>query len=139
MEFSGVFNSLVLPICEELGGNLKLFDKRSRRESKNLDVRPLVLEFDSERFTSVEENLKFIEALSLLEKASTSVLHNNPYVQLSIIDYIDGSTFDVWIMHSKEVVIVPQLKSTPPAINRLVSHIFDNYAECNITEFKGIN
>jgi len=139
VEFSNVFESLVLPVCKELWGNLKLFEGRSRRETESLQVRPLTVNFGTDLFVNAEENAKFIEAIRLLDKASASVLHSNPYVHLSLIDYIDGSTFDLWVLNPRELVIVPQLKGTVQAIRRLVSHIFDNYAEGNVVDFQGIS
>jgi hypothetical protein len=138
-DFANVVESLVLPVCEELGENFKLFGRRSRRESKSLQVRPLSINFGMDRFINVGENSKFIEVLRLLENSSASVLHSNPYVHLSLVDYVDGSTFDLWILNTKELVIVPQLKGTVQSIKRLVSHIFDNYAEGNVADFKGIS
>jgi hypothetical protein len=36
----------------------------------------------------------------------------------------------------RELIIVPQLKGTVAAIRRLVSHVFDNYAEGSIEDFR---
>jgi hypothetical protein len=74
--------------------------------------------------------------MRLLDKTSLSVVHSNPYLQLSVIDYIDGSTFELWVLSPRELIIVPQLKGTVAAIRRLVSHVFDNYAEGSIEDFR---
>lgn len=134
-EFDSVYKSLVLPICQVVHDNLELFSRRSRRENPGLNVRPLAIEFDGDQFENTEENVKFIEAMRKLDNASVSVMHGNPYISLSVVDYVDGSTFDVWVLNPREVVIVPQLKSTIAGIKRLVTCVFDNYSEGIIRDF----
>lgn len=135
-EFDSVYSSLVLPICQVIQENLELFSKRSRRENPDLNVRPLAIEFEGDQFENTEENVKFIEAIRKLDNASVSVIHGNPYISLSVVDYADGSIFDVWVLNPREVVIVPQLKSTIAGIKRLVSCVFDNYGEGIIRDFQ---
>jgi hypothetical protein len=135
-EFDSVYRSLVLPICQVIEDNLELFSRRSRRENPDLNVRPLAVEFERDQFEDTEENAKFIEAIQKLDNASVSVMHSNPYISLSVVDYTDGSTFDVWVLNPREVVIVPQLKSTIAGIKRLVSCVFDNYGEGIVQDFR---
>ena len=126
---------MVLPICETISENIRLFSKRGRREDPQLNVKPLAIEFDKDQFESVNENANFIEAMRKLDNASVSVIHGNPYVSLSIVDYYDGSTFDLWVLNPRELVIVPQMKSTILSIKRLINSVFDNYAEGTIRDF----
>jgi hypothetical protein len=133
--FSSIFDGFVLPICNCFYNNNKIFAHRGRKENINLLSKPLVIEFGDEQFRDTSENIKFIESLKLIKNSSISVLHGNPYVNMSIIDYYDGSTIDVWILNQYQIVLVPQMKATPPAINRLISHIFDTYAEGEVKEF----
>jgi len=135
-EFLKVFDGLISPICEIVHDNHKLFRKRSRRDSVSLEVRPLTINFGRDQLADEEERAKLVEAMRLLDKASMSVVHSNPYLQLSVIDYFDGSTFDLWVLNPRELIIVPQLKGTVSAIRRLVSHVFDNYAEGHIEDFR---
>jgi hypothetical protein len=131
-----VFDNLASAICKTAHENHKLFRMRSRRDSPSLDVKPLTVNFGREQLADEEERIKLIEVMRLLDKASLSVVHSNPYLQLSVIDYLDGSTFELWVLNPRELIIVPQLKGTVAAIRRLVSHVFDNYAEGNIEDFQ---
>jgi hypothetical protein len=134
-DFFGVYNNLVLPICDLVNNNIQQFDKRSRRDNPELAVRPLSIDFGKEQFDLVEENARFIGAMRNLKNASVSVIHGNPYISLSIVDYADGSTFDLWVLNTRELVIVPQLKSSISSIKRIISCVFDNYAEGVIKDF----
>ena len=137
-EFLRVFNNLVSPICEVVHDNHELFRNRSRRDSVSLEVRPLTINFRRDQLADEEERAKLVEAMRLLDNASMSVVHSNPYLQLSVIDYFDGSTFDLWVLNPRELIIVPQLKGTVSSIRRLVSHVFDNYAEGYIEDFQAV-
>jgi len=134
-EFDAVYGSLVLPMCQAINENVALFAGRGRRENPHLAVRPLAIDFGRDQFEDTEENVKLISAMRELENASVSVMHGNPYVSLSVVDYFDGSTFDLWVLNPREVIIVPQLKSSIAGIRRLISCIFDNYAEGAIRDF----
>lgn len=50
------------------------------------------------------------------------------YTHLSILDYYDGSSFDIWIFDAKKITIVPQSKATPASILRLIDHIYQSFA-----------
>jgi hypothetical protein len=135
-ETLAVFENLVSPICKIAHEDYELFKRRSRKDSPSLDVRPITINFGGDQLADKDERLKLIEAMRLLNRASLSVVHNNPYLQMSLVDYVDGSTFDLWVINSNELTIIPQMKGTVSAIRRLVSHIFDSFAEGQIEDFQ---
>lgn len=135
-QFRLVYESFVRPLAVMLNDNLTLFSKRSRREVENLAPRPLAVNYVDEIFKDVSVNKTFINTMSRMEKASVSVLHGNPYIQMSVTDYCDGSSFDIWVLKNNQIIIVPQLKGTVAGIKRLVNHIFDSFAEGEISNYE---
>lgn len=138
-ELLHVFNTLIEQICEIVHYHFELFRRRGRRENELLEVRPLTIKFIKDQLRETEERNRLIETMRLYNKASVSVEHSNPYLQLSIIDYVDGSTFEMWVLNPTELIVVPQLKGTVPAIRRLIGHVFDNYAEGQIEEYSVVS
>jgi hypothetical protein len=136
--FVRVFEQLIDPVCKTIHENFLLFAHRSRLDSLDFGTKPLAIDFAGDQFAAISENKKFIEAMRRLNTASVSVLHGNPYIHLSVIDYYDGSTFDLWVLSANRLVLVPQMKASIGAIKRIVSHIFDNYAEGHIGNFEGM-
>jgi len=134
--FSKVFESFVLPICKTIHENNIFFGNRSRRDNRNLAAKPLTIDFGIDQFAESSENIKFIQSLRRLNKASISVLHGNPYIHLSVIDYFDGSTFDLWVLNSSQLFIVPQMRGSVFSIKRLINHIFDTYGEGDIKDYR---
>jgi hypothetical protein len=135
--FGHVYKSFLKPVSKTIHDNLELFSHRARLEREDRSPRPLTIEFDADQFRDVEENRRFIQAMRRLKSASISVLHGNPYVHLSVIDYYDGSVFDLWVLDERQIIIVPQLKGSVSAIKRLINHVFDDYAEGDLSNFSG--
>jgi hypothetical protein len=135
-QFNMVYESFIKPLAKMLRDNYKLFSKRSRREVENLAPRPLSIDYLTDIFEDIAINKSFITAISRMGKASVSVIHGNPYVQMSVTDYIDGSSFDIWVLKNNQIIVVPQLKGTVAGIKRLVSHIFDSFAEGEINNYE---
>lgn len=135
-DFQKVFDSLVVPTISTLEQYVRLFNKRGRRDSQTLAVKPLSIRFPDAIFSELENNKKFIYVVSKLEDTSVSVLHGNPYIHLSIVDYLDGSSYDLWVLNPTQIVLVPQLRSSIISLKRIVNHIFDTYAEGEITNYE---
>jgi hypothetical protein len=131
-----IYNSFMAPISKTVFENVTFFSKRSRRDNPNRDIRPLCINFGYDKFTDVEENQRFISSMRPMKASSLSVIHGNPYVHLSLFDYFDGSSFDIWVLSSDKIIIVPQLKASFHAVKRLLNHVFDNYAEGEIEDYE---
>ncbi|MBI4845045.1 MAG: hypothetical protein HY810_00985 [Candidatus Omnitrophica bacterium] len=131
-----IYDYFMEPISKTVFENVTFFSKRSRRDNPNRDIRPLCINFGYDKFNDVEENQRFIASMRPMKASSLSVVHGNPYVHLSLFDYFDGSSFDIWVLSSDKIIIVPQLKASFQAIKRLLNHVFDNYAEGEIQDYK---
>lgn len=131
------YEMFTLPVCKTIHENITLFSRRARLARPDLSTSPLSIEFESDVFSEVEENHRLIQAMRNMKTASVSVLHGNPYVHLSVLDYFDGSAFDLWVLDYRRIIIVPQLKATVSAIKRLINHIFDDYAEGRLSSYEG--
>jgi hypothetical protein len=134
-----VFSSFIMPVCKILDENVRFFGQRSRRDRKDLSVRPLIIDFESDQVAELEEKRRFIIAMQQMHSASVSVLHGNPYVHLSVLDYYDGSVFDVWVLSPSAITIVPQMKGSIAAIKRIINHVFDSFAEGRIREYEKVH
>ena len=134
-----VFSGFIMPVCKILDENVRFFGQRSRRDRKDLSVRPLIIDFESDQVAQLDEISRFINAMQQMHSASVSVLHGNPYVHLSVLDYYDGSVFDVWVLSPSAITIVPQMKGSVAAIKRIINHVFDSFAEGRIRECEKVH
>ncbi len=131
------YSVFTLSVCKTIHENITLFSRRARLSRTDLSTSPLIIEFDADQFAEVEENKRLVQAMRKMRTASVSVLHGNPYLHLSLLDYFDGSAFDLWVLDDRRIIIVPQLKGSVAAIKRLVNHIFDDYAEGHLSSYQG--
>jgi hypothetical protein len=106
---------------------------RSRGEGGQ-PARPILAELSDDVAVTDEDIPRIVRKLRDLEHAAVSVLHGNPYLRASIVDLIDGSSFDFVLASDRRIVIVPQLRATESAVTRLCRFIYDEIGEA---EFVG--
>jgi hypothetical protein len=99
---------------------------------------PIVIKFDYDIFKENTINEKFSSVLMELKDISISEYHSNPYYHVSLFDYLDRSSYDVWIVSSDRIVIVPQIIATVASMNRILDHIFEKIQDGKIEEYKDI-
>ena len=136
--YNEVSDFFIRPACKTLFENMEMFRHRSRRDNESLSARPIAIGFDYDQFADPEENTRFIRVMRNFDKAAISVLHGNPYIHITISDYFDGSNFDLWMVSPNMIAIVPQMKGSVASIKRLVSYIFDSYAEGKIMDYSEV-
>ena len=131
------FYQIVAPyIIELVEKKFKLYSNRSRTKDKTRPA-PLVIALDHDVFEDVEQNSRFIESMKKMTHVSTSIYHSNPYIHISLVDYLDGSSFDIWVLSANKITIVPQLRASHSSVARLLNHIFERFREGKILEYEG--
>jgi hypothetical protein len=129
--------NLVLVLADFVYERLAKFQNRGIRERGYIPGKPLEILFEYEKFGQVEEIRRFGKTLNEYPDSSIAVFHGNPYYHASIADFADGSSFDIWILSSNRIIIKPQLRATPQALERLISYISSEYGEGKINEYSG--
>jgi len=114
---------------------LSLLQGRGIRERNYKPSLPIEITYDQSIFDNKEEIKRFAEMVSSYPNATKAVFHANPYYHSSVADFLDGSSFEVWILSPKRVLLVPQAKSTAQAFERFISHIFNEFREGIIREY----
>ena len=129
------FNTILTNVSKIGSDKIKVFKDKSRVENAG-KIKPLIIEYSYSVFKDVEYNKRLIKVLSEFPKSSYSVYHGNPYVHLSLVDYCDGSSYDIWVLTDDKIIIVPQLKASFSSISRLCEHIFRKFREGEIKELE---
>ena len=111
----------------------RLYSNRSRGDN-NGEIRPLAITLDSAMAGDHSENPAFIKSMESMPHTSISVYHSNPYVHMSLVDYLDGSSFDIWVLSTRQILIVPQMRATHTSIARLTNRIFERFGEGRVTD-----
>jgi hypothetical protein len=111
-------------IVERLG-----YLQRRSESAEKTRPEPIVIRFNEPIFRDEGWNEKFIENMAQLKNISITELHKNPYIHLSILDYLDGSSYGVWIVSDNEINIIPQARGTVASMTRLLNHIYEKVQE----------
>ncbi len=128
---SSMINSLELSASQRL----TLLDKRGIRERNYKPGKPIEISYEYDAFGQIEAVRRFGKIVSGYPNSTKAVFHSNPYYHASVADFLDGSSFDVWVLSSSRVVIIPQAKSSAQAFERFIAHIFTNFGEGTVNEF----
>jgi len=126
-------NNVLTPIVDTASRKHRVFDQSSRK-SGDAPVSPINIEFGETVFEDRDDNLTFLSALDLMTRSGIAVLHENPYVHVSLIDFFDGSAFDIFATTPNAVTVIPQVDASAFSLNRLCNHIFENFREGEIVK-----
>jgi|GEM_PF-1500957 len=128
-------SALLAPLESFVSKRLMLLEKRGIIERGYEPSKPIEILYDYDAFSQVEEVRRFGKVMLSYPNSTKAVFHSNPYYHASIADFLDGSSFDIWVLSASRVVIVPQAKSSTQGFERLISHIFSNFGEGNVNEY----
>jgi hypothetical protein len=133
----GHISSYLLPVLEERASSrFRLLSNRGLRERKYIPSLPIQIAYPSDVFAEESEVRRLGDVISKYPNSTKAVYHPNPYYHASIADFLDGSSFDVWVLSLRKVLIVPQAKSSQQAFERLISHIFIEFKEGAVSEYR---
>jgi len=130
----GLFQKSVLTSVARISSSKHGVFRNSSRHPGSTEVTAIDLQFGETAFQGRDDNLAFISSLDQMARSGIAVLHENPYVHVSLIDFFDGSAYDIFATSRKAVTIVPQVGASPFSLNRLCNHIFENFREGLIAE-----
>jgi hypothetical protein len=115
------------------GRKHEVFQQAARRPGE-AQVSPVDIDFPETVFHGREDNLVFLSSLDRMTRSGMAVMHENPYIHVSLIDFFDGSSFDIFATTPNRVTVIPQVDASAFSLNRLCNHIFENFREGIITK-----
>lgn len=102
------------------------------RDRETGDVQEIEIQFDNPVFQSTEDNELLVDALTDLTKASVTVYHANPYAHVSVLDFNDGSSCDVFVTDPKTVSIVPSYRGSTNSLMRISDKLYRELDESTL-------
>jgi hypothetical protein len=108
-----------------------VFSGRERNRETG-DVKEIEIQFDNPIFQSAEDNKLLVDALTDLSRTSVTVYHANPYAHVSILDFNDGSSSDVFVTDPKTVAIVPSYRGSTSSLMRISDKLYRELDESTL-------
>lgn len=128
--------TIIRELIQIAAERLKFFSNRDRLSTPGHAPSPLQINYEFDVFKSTEQTKRLVEAMQRFKHGTCTVLHANPYVHLSVVDNIDYSSADLWVLSQNQILLVPQIRASEVALKRIVNHIFENFREGKISEFQ---
>lgn len=137
VEISGSFdvawNTVIADVVSAGAAKLKFFSQRGLRE-RNYSASPLAIHFKRQVFDDLAEVRRFVDVMRKYPHSAYAVEHGNPYAHLQLSDRYDGSSFELWAVTSDEILVLPRLRATEGAVERLIHYIYDEFREGEVTD-----
>jgi len=127
------FNVFLDKLSKLISEKGELFEGKGR-EYGSKEAKPLEIKFDESVISDVNDNLELIKALDGVPKSNLTIYHKNPYLHASIMDYIDGSSADVFITSESKISIVPGFEASRDSLIRLCDNIVQGFREGEVRE-----
>ena len=115
----------------------KIFEKRSREEIPNREVKPVVVNFNASVFEKTEDRKQFLTILESYSNCEYSVIHaGNPHLNVVILDKLDNSSFAVRTYGNESLMLIPQIRTTSASLVRFSKHLIDSFQEGTLSEYE---
>ncbi len=135
MNFEILINQII-PHALKLASVRNHHLKISSESASKPKPEPVVIKFENDLFLDIKKNESYLESIATMPSCSISKYHNNPYVHASLVDYRDGSSYDLWILAQNRLIIIPRFEASMASMSRLVNHIFERIAEGKVEKFE---
>ena len=122
-----LFRSVVLErLAAATSRRIQLFRNRERTR-ENPAVRPVEVKVGRARFHESGAVVDFLERVTRYAASDAAVLHRNPYLQLALTDYLDGSNFDIFITSVDSITVFPGYQASVSALVRLTDFLSEEF------------
>lgn len=106
----------------------ELFTDKERSRDTG-DIQEIEIRFANPVFQSTKDNEDLINVLADLSRSSVTVYHKNPYAHISVLDFNDGSSCDVFVTDSKTIKIVPSYRGSTNFLMRISDKLYKDLDE----------
>jgi hypothetical protein len=107
---------------------------RDRNSSTTFVPRPFEIDFEFDALQTSEQVLNLYTALRKIPRTTCTVLHGNPYFHAVLTDFTDGSVYEVLVVDSSKMTVIPQARASARSLQRLGSYVFANFNEGDFKE-----
>jgi hypothetical protein len=126
---AGLVFSKIIPLLVEVATRKgRLFSNKARPLGEAV-LNPIEIDYERDVLTSPQDNVRFVQALTKLDRGAVTVYHLNPYLHISFVDFVDGSSFSIYSGESDKVFIVPNFNCTVHSLMRIHEQINRDFQE----------
>lgn len=125
------FNYLLEDYVSFAQRKAELFQNKERSADTG-DIQEIEIKFQNPVFQSTKDNEDLIAALADLPRSSIAVYHKNPYAHISVLDFNDGSSCDVFVTDARTISLVPSYIGSTNFLMRISDKLYKDMDESTI-------
>ncbi|HYX06481.1 MAG TPA: hypothetical protein VE912_07075 [Bacteroidales bacterium] len=133
-KFKVVYDNIIKHIANVGFSKLSFYSGRGLKES-SYKSRPLSINYQKPVFEETAIVRQFVDVMKKYPHSMYSVEHGNPYAHLKITDMQDGSCFNVYALPPERIAVIPGLKASEAAFERVFHYIFDKFKEGQVANY----
>jgi hypothetical protein len=138
ISFNNFYPLFTSSLCRELepayAASIDLYANRGLKERDYIPSKPIAIEYDYDLFDKEQQMLTFKKLIRRFPNSSKAYYHSNPYFHVSIADFKDSSSYDVFISNPKRILIIPKIRTSIESLERFVSFVFYEFREGTVKE-----
>lgn len=132
------FDAMIEPATRMAQRWFAFLGNRARAKTTSYRSRPFGIDFQHPALESPEQVSLLRRALLKMPRVTCSVVHGNPYFHAVMVDYHDGSTYEVVVLSDNVMTVIPQGRATVRSLQRLCSQVFAEFREGDLTELADV-
>ena len=133
--FRLVLESAVTHVARVGERKLGFYSDRGMRQA-HYEPRPLAIDYSGPLFEDLRNVRLLVSILAKYPHSMRAVHHGNPYARVAVTDLLDSSAFEIWAVPPSRLTLIPGLKASEAAFERLVHYIFDAFREGRIANYE---
>lgn len=131
---AGALFKIMIPRAIALSRGRNLCMDASAESAGADEVEPTVIRFAEKIFRDEGANARHVDAIAEMPDSSISKYSVDSHIHLSLVDYTDGSSYDIWVLASDRLTIIPQIRASGASLRRLVNHVFERICEGRVEQ-----
>lgn len=128
------FERIVMARLADAAARRRDLMKDRQRQLDQPPKAPIELVLPTAVFNNAEDTGMLIREIGSSTSLGHAVLHRNPYLHLAVVDYRDGSNFDVFVTRADSIEVYPGFRASAGALTRLAQQLSERFAAETIRE-----
>lgn len=133
--FALAFQAVAAEVARVGYKKLSFYSGRGLRQSQYRPL-PLEINFPLPVFDDVEVVRSLVQLLVQYPHSMHAVHHGNPYAHVKLTDMTDLSGFEIWAVSPSRLALLPGLRASAAAFERLVDYVFEHFREGDVANYE---
>ena len=134
---TGVLFGAMLPRAADLAAGRAEMMSAVAKTAGRRSADHLVVRFKKRVFADPGENRAHVDAIGAMPYTALIDYHRDPLIHISLVDYGDCSTYDIFVLANDRLTIIPGFSASVESMSRLVNHAMERFGDATVEKRDG--